>query len=60
MSPFFQPMKAVKATKPSAIRSTLVIRSGGYSRPRIPGAPRVQSETLTGQGCEVNWRPLGA
>ena len=32
MSPFFQPMKAVKATKPSAIRSTLVIRSGGYSR----------------------------
>src|SRR6476469_6913027 len=37
MSPFFQPMKAVKATKPSAIRSTLVIRSGGYSCPRIPG-----------------------
>src|SRR6476659_3632020 len=31
MSPFFQPMKAVKATKPIAIRSTLVIRSGGYS-----------------------------
>ena len=57
MSPFFQPMKAVKATKPSAIRSTLVIRSAGYSVLGFLARPG-QGEPC--QGCEVDWPPLGA